>query len=58
MRTKNWKYIQYTEGDIPAELYNLEKDPEETHNLINEAGSKVHVDRLQQLINGFLSKGE
>jgi N-acetylglucosamine-6-sulfatase len=40
VRTGSWKYIHYPHGDGKpdrhlAELYNIEFDPEERHNLIN-----------------------
>ena len=40
VRTESWKYIHYPHGDGRpdrhlAELYNIEFDPEERHNLIN-----------------------
>ncbi len=41
IRTKKWKYIHYPHGDggpdrHKAELYDLENDPEELHNLIDD----------------------
>lgn len=40
VRTESWKYVHYPHGDGSAdrhmaELYNIEFDPEERHNLIN-----------------------
>lgn len=42
VRTESWKYIHYPHGDggpdrHKAELYNLEFDPDERHNLIDNA---------------------
>ncbi len=34
IRTENWRYIRYDEGRAGEELYDLEADPEEWHNLI------------------------
>lgn len=56
VRTKKWKYIEYSEDGMAAELYNLETDPSETFNLINESSLKVQVDKLKQLMRGFLSE--
>ena len=41
MRTDDWKYIRYPHGDGRpdrhlAELYDLKRDPEERHNLIDD----------------------
>ena len=38
VRTERWKYIRYTELAGMDELYDLEVDPYEMRNLINEAG--------------------
>ncbi len=54
IRTENWKYIKYTEAGIPAELYHLEKDPEETYNLINDPDSKIPLARMSELMDGFV----
>ncbi|WP_422860748.1 sulfatase-like hydrolase/transferase [Flagellimonas sp. S174] len=56
VRTEKWKYIQYAEEGVASELYHLETDPGENQNLINEPGSKVHIDRLGQLMKEFLSE--
>ena len=37
----NWKYCYYLNGE--EELYNLEKDPNETVNLISEIGNEEFV---------------
>jgi N-acetylglucosamine-6-sulfatase len=39
VRTESWKYTRYPHGDgsadrHPGELYNIEFDPEERHNLV------------------------
>ncbi|WKN43751.1 sulfatase-like hydrolase/transferase [Tunicatimonas pelagia] len=54
VRTKRWKYIQYTESGIPAELYDLKNDPGEIINLVEEGRAQVTIDSLQQLMKGFL----
>jgi arylsulfatase A-like enzyme len=52
VRTEQWKYIHYPPGDGSAdkhmaELYNLEFDPEERHNLIANAKYAPVVKSLQ-----------
>ena len=52
VRTDEWKYIRYPHGDGSpdrhmAELYDLENDPEERHNLVRAADSSEVVSRLQ-----------
>lgn len=61
VRTDDWKYIHYPHGDGSpdrhmAELYDLNNDPEETTNLINDPKSaaklaelKAELTRLMQL---------
>lgn len=34
VRTKHWRYIRYAEGRNGEELYNLQSDPNEWHNLV------------------------
>jgi len=52
VRTESWKYIHYPHGDGGpdrhlAELYNIEFDPEERHNLIGNPKYANVVKRLQ-----------
>jgi N-acetylglucosamine-6-sulfatase len=52
IRTERYKYIRYPHGDGStdkhmAELYDLEVDPEETRNLINDPDHQTKIKRLQ-----------
>ncbi len=52
VRTDDWKYIHYPNGDdqpdkYKAELYNLKDDPLETRNLINELEAQEKVKELR-----------
>jgi len=52
VRTEQWKYVHYPHGDggpdrHVAELYNIEFDPEERHNLIGNPKYAVIVKQLQ-----------
>jgi len=52
VRTEQWKYIQYSgETDGLDELYNLQTDPDEEHNLISEPAVKSNLDALQKQLN-------
>jgi N-acetylglucosamine-6-sulfatase len=53
VRTESWKYIHYPHGDGKpdrhmAELYNIEFDPEERHNLIGNPKYAPVVSELKQ----------
>lgn len=54
VRTERWKYIEYPETEHTSELYDLNKDALELHNLINDPKSApVLADmrsRLQRLV--------
>jgi N-acetylglucosamine-6-sulfatase len=52
VRTESWKYVRYPHGDggpdrHMAELYNIEFDPEERHNLIDRPKYAPVVKRLR-----------
>ena len=52
VRTARWKYIYY--GDDYAELYDLENDPHEQHNLASDPAQKTIVDEMKQRILNWL----
>jgi N-acetylglucosamine-6-sulfatase len=56
VRTMQWKYIEYTEEGVPAELYDLQADPHEEHNLIEEPAAKTHAEALQKELNDLLKE--
>ena len=47
VRTKEWKYFRYVNDKTIEELYNLEKDPDETKNLIGKKKYKKVADKLR-----------
>ena len=49
IRTKRWRYAEWDSPEI-AELYDLENDPKEYHNLINSAETRSVKARLHQLM--------
>lgn len=57
IRTEKWKYIRYYgNAGILNELYDLENDPEEEHNLISEPSAQPHLQKLQQQLNKMLEE--
>ena len=56
IRTKNWKLIMRSIKDQGEELYNLETDPEELNNLIDDTRYKNHVDDLKEKLIRFYIK--
>jgi len=55
LRSENLKYIERTEG-WPSELYDLEADPGETRNVINEPAYARQVTALRTELAQFFSK--
>ena len=60
VRTDRWKYMRYPHGDgTPdrhmAELYDVQNDPEERHNLINDPDHAQIVQQMQQELLAALS---
>jgi arylsulfatase A-like enzyme len=55
MRTETLKYLERAEG-WPAELYDLEADPRETHNLLEDAAYQDRRKLLQNEMRGFFQK--
>lgn len=47
VRTKRWKYIHYFEEPQEFELFDLQNDPHEMHNLINDPAYKDILEQLK-----------
>jgi len=47
VRTKRWKYIHYFEKPQEFELFDLQNDPHEMHNLINDPAYKDILEQLK-----------
>jgi len=59
VRTDTWKYVHYPNGDgypdtFKAELYNLEKDPLETNNLIDDPKAAPMLAKLKAELRRLL----
>lgn len=48
VRTERWKYIRYTSVPGADELYDLQADPDEVHNVIDRADLKPVVSELRR----------
>ena len=56
VRTARWKYNYYPEGY--AELYDLQNDPHEQHNLSGDPAHKAIVDEMQQRLLLWLTTAD
>jgi len=49
VRDSRYKYIRYVESDpLCEELYDLEKDPDEAHNLANDPAHAATLERMRE----------
>ncbi len=48
VRTDRYKYIEYQDDLKPAELFDLQKDPKEMHNIINSAQGQAVLPQLRR----------
>lgn len=54
VRTKEWKYFRYVNDKSFEELYNLEKDPKEIHNLARNQKYQKVLQELRQKCDGLI----
>ena len=54
VRTKDWKYFRYVNDQSVEELYNLQKDPQETDNLAKSADHQKVLAELRQQCNQLI----
>ncbi|NWK55252.1 sulfatase [Verrucomicrobiaceae bacterium N1E253] len=50
LRTKNWAYIEYANGDNGAELYDMVKDPQQFVNLVKDPEHASTLKNVQQML--------
>ena len=55
VRTERWKYIHYLEIEGMDELYDLEADPCEMKNVIEELRCANVLSEMKRELNGFVS---
>jgi len=48
VRTRKWKYIEYYGRRTEYELFDLENDPDEAHNLVEDQQYADVVERLRK----------
>lgn len=56
VRTRNWKLIVHKDPQYLDELYNLEKDPDEDHNLIADPSAQERKEQLLQMLDAWQSR--
>ncbi len=54
LRDERWKYVSYTAGSIREQLYDLDGDPEEFHNLALDAAHRPVCEQLRRQLAGLL----
>ena len=55
-RTKDWKYVTYPEEGFKSELYNLNNDPKELYNLIDDDSYARVLSKLEKSFKKLLNK--
>ena len=55
-REDRWKLIHYLEPGVSAELYDLQKDPEELVNVAGKAENREVIARLRKLLDAELAR--
>jgi N-acetylglucosamine-6-sulfatase len=56
VRNERWKYIRYTEQTGFDELYDLERDPYELENLIDDSGAAGELSAMREELERLLSE--
>lgn len=57
VRTTTWKYLRYIDYDpVYEELYDLQADPNETHNVARDPDYLIQLDQLRQRCDELMKK--
>lgn len=57
VRSDRWRYIEWSEGAKGAQLYDMERDPNETNNLVEDPAHADTVAKLEALLETYRGKG-
>jgi N-acetylglucosamine-6-sulfatase len=56
IRNQRWKYIRYVELNGMDELYDLDADPFEIRNLVNDPAARRQLDEMRRELDQLLDK--
>jgi len=56
VRTHRYKYIVYAKGDTPEQLFDLDQDPYETRNLIDQPNMKKNVAAHRAMLQNWIKQ--
>ena len=57
VRTERWRYTEWDNGERGVQLYDMEKDPRELHNLAKDPGSAAAVGQMRALLRSAAGTG-
>lgn len=57
MRTEKWKYVDFYKNDF-QQLFDLENDPQEAHNLIDSPAHQIVIQQLSDKTDQYIQKYE
>ena len=58
LRTRRFKYMAYSRGANPEQLFDLENDPGETRNLARNAAWRAELERHRALLGDWVTQTE
>ena len=58
VRTSRWRYIEWNEGKAGAQLFDMERDPNETRNLASDPAQAATVATLREALAAYRVSGE
>ena len=58
VRTTRWRYIEWAAGDEGVQLYDMDRDPNETRNLAADPAHAAVVAELRQVLADYRQTGK